>query len=470
MTGTTVNSDVSNAIPIGSGPMWFDDPRRPEATAAAEGNIVADLVVIGGGYTGLWTAIHAAERDPSLTIAVVEMDRVGGAASGRNGGFVSTSLTHGLANGFNHWPDEMPALERLGRENLEGMDQDIQRLGIDCDFEWTGKVLVAVEQHQVAELRASVETASRFDKEILFLNQDEVRQRLNSPTFLAGTFDQHGNALVNPARLAWGLAEAAQKLGITIFEHTRVESIEDEGSAVSIKATNATFTAKQVALATNAFPSLLKRLRLYTVPVYDYALGTAPLTDEQLDAIGWSGREGFTDAGNEFHYYRLSKDNRILWGGYDAIYHYGSKIDPTFSERRRTFETLATHLYDTFPQLGEVAIDYAWGGIIDTCTRFNAFYGTAMKKKVGYALGFTGLGVGATRFAADVMLDLLAGIETERTQLEMVRKRPIPWPPEPARSLGINWTQSALAASDRNRGKRNLWLKTLDQVGVGFDS
>ncbi len=222
-------------------------------------------------------------------------------------------------------------------------------------------------------------------------------------------------------------------------------------------------------LATNAYPPLLRRLRLMTVPVYDYALMTEPLSVAQRAAIGWHGREGISDAGNQFHYFRTTRDGRVLWGGYDAIYHYGSQIKEEYDARPETFEVLAQNFLATFPQLEGVRFSHAWGGVIDTCTRFTAFHGTAMGGRVGYALGFTGLGVAATRFAADVVLDLLSGADTVRTRLEMVRRQPLPFPPEPVRWAGIEATRRSLARADAD-GRENLWLRTLDRLGLGFDS
>jgi glycine/D-amino acid oxidase-like deaminating enzyme len=225
-----------------------------------------------------------------------------------------------------------------------------------------------------------------------------------------------------------------------------------------------------VVLATNAFPPLLRRLRLMTVPVYDYALMTEPLTADQREAIGWRGREGISDLGNQFHYFRTTRDGRVLWGGYDAIYHFASEMKEEYHQRDETFERLAQNFFTTFPQLEGLQFSHAWGGVIDTCTRFAAFYGTAMGGRVGYALGFTGLGVGATRFAGDVLLDLLSGSDTPRTRLEMVRRKPVPFPPEPLRWAGIEATRRSLARADANGGRENIWLKTMDRLGLGFDS
>jgi glycine/D-amino acid oxidase-like deaminating enzyme len=239
---------------------------------------------------------------------------------------------------------------------------------------------------------------------------------------------------------------------------------------VEVRTERGCVTARRVVLATNAFRPLLRRLRLMTVPVYDYALMTEPLTDAQRASIGWAGREGVGDRTNLFHYYRTTREGRILWGGYDAIYPFASRQRPELQGRAATHELLAEHFFDTFPQLEGLGFSHAWGGVIDTCTRFTAFHGTAYDGGVAYALGFTGLGVGATRFAAEVALDLLAGEETERTALRMVRERPLPFPPEPLRWTGIELTRRSLARADANGGQKNLWLRTMDRLGMGFDS
>jgi glycine/D-amino acid oxidase-like deaminating enzyme len=229
--------------------------------------------------------------------------------------------------------------------------------------------------------------------------------------------------------------------------------------------------APRAALATGCYRPLLRRLRHYLVPVYDYALVTEPLSGPQLASIGWRNRQGVGDAANQFHYYRLTSDNRILWGGYDAVYYNGGRITTAQDQRPETFAKLAAHFFATFPPLaGQVRFSHAWGGVIDTCSRFCAFFGTAYSGRLGYAAGYTGLGVGASRFGANVMLDLLGGEPTERTSLRMVRTRPVPFPPEPVRSAVIQLTRASLARADRHQGRRNIWLRTLDRLGLGFDS
>jgi glycine/D-amino acid oxidase-like deaminating enzyme len=249
-----------------------------------------------------------------------------------------------------------------------------------------------------------------------------------------------------------------------------VSGVTGTRSCVEVRTAGGTVRAGNVALGTNAFPPLVRRLRLMTVPVYDYVLATEPLSAEQLASVGWRGRQGVGDHANLFHYYRLTRDNRIVWGGYDAVYHYGSRIRSGLEQRETTHRLLAENFLATFPQLSGVRFTHRWGGVIDTSTRFSAFFGTAHDGRVAYAMGYTGLGVAATRFGADVMLDLLAGEETERTRLRMVRERPLPFPPEPVRFAGIGLTRWSLARADDHRGRRNLWLRALDRAGLGFDS
>jgi len=449
---------------------WLDDPDRPSRLPALTGEETADLAVVGGGYTGLWTALRAKERRPELDVVLVEAGGCGDQASGRNGGFAAASLTHGFANGQSRWPEEMAVLDRLGTENLRGLADTVRRHGIDCNWEETGELSVATARHEAEELAEAAEELTAAGHEARFLDTAQVRAEVDSPTYLAGLLEPHATALVEPARLAWGLRRACLEAGVRIYEDTPVTGIARAGAGMLTRTCRGRVRSGRVALATNAFPPLLRRLRLMTVPVYDYVLVTEPLNAEQRAAIGWQHRQGVGDASNMFHYYRLTRDDRILWGGYDAVYHYGSRIRAELEQRGPTHERLARQFFTTFPQLRGLSFTHRWAGVIDTCTRFAAFFGTAYDGRVGYALGYTGLGVGATRFGADVVLDLLDGQDTERTRLRMVRERPLPFPPEPLRAVGIGLTRRSLARADTNGGRRNLWLRSLDRFGLGFDS
>jgi glycine/D-amino acid oxidase-like deaminating enzyme len=394
----------------------------------------------------------------------------GSAASGRNGGFFDASLTHGIGNGLARFPRELPLLEKLGLENLEAIDRFVRRHHIDCDWERTGAIDVANSPALLDSLRNVYYQLEALGQDITLLDREAMQAEVHSPTFEGGLWRRRRAALCDPARLAWGMKQVAVDLGVRIFEDTKATSLSEVGSSMEIKAGYGSVRAARVALATNAFPPLLRRVRNYIVPVYDYVLTTEPLTPEQKASIGWANRQGLSDTTNQFHYYRLTEDDRILWGGYDAIYYFGSKVGPHLEHRPETFVRLSEHFFETFPQLEGIGFSHVWGGAIDTCTRFSNFWGKANGGKVAYTLGFTGLGAASTRFGARVMLDLLDKRESLPTTLDFVRQKPLPFPPEPLRWAGIQATRWSLDRADASGGRRNLWLRSLDRLGLGFDS
>jgi glycine/D-amino acid oxidase-like deaminating enzyme len=456
---------IAEAVPRS---YWLDNPDAPAPRPPLEGALEADVVVVGGGLTGLWTALQAAEA--GRRVVLLEGERIAFAASGRNGGFCAASLTHGLPNGLARWPAEIDVLERLGRENLAGMRADVERLGIDCGWEDTGAIDVATEPHQLAWLAEEAEQLRRFGWDVELLDAAAMRAQVDSPTYLGGLWTRDAYALVDPARLCWGLARAIEEAGGRVFEATRVTELSADGAGVRARTAGGAVRARNALLATSAYPPLVRAIRRYVAPVYDYVLVTEPLSGAQRDAIGWRGRQGVSDVANQFHYYRQTADGRILWGGYDAIYGFGGRVTPARDQRPATFELLAEHFFATFPQLEGLRFSHRWGGAIDTCSRFSALWGRTLGGRAVYVVGFTGLGVGASRFGARVGLDLLEGLDTERTRLEMVRRRPLPFPPERAGWAGIQLTRRARARAAARAGRRGPWLRTLDRLGLGFDS
>lgn len=465
-TAARTSAALAAAKPV---PFWLDTPDAPALRPSLEGDAEVDLLIVGGGLSGLWAAVLAAEEGAG-SVMVLEGESLAFGASGRNGGFCEASLTHGIENGIQRWPDEMAALERLGRENLAAIVETIRHYDIDCRLEPSGALSVATEPYQIPALLEEAEMLRRFGWIAEVLDRDAVRAQVSSPTYLGGLWLKDGCVMLDPARLCWGLARAAEGKGAVIYERTPVLSLRDVSDRVVVGTPRSTVRARRVFLATSAFPPLLASIRRYVAPVYDYVLATEPLDARRREAIGWRNRQGIADLGNQFHYYRLTADHRILWGGYDAIYHFGNDMGPHRDQRPQTHERLAAHFFATFPQLADVRFTHRWGGAIDTCSRFCAFFGTALGGRVAYAAGFTGLGVGASRFGAQVALDLLAGRDTERTRLRLVRQKPLPFPPEPLRYLGIELTRRALDRADRHAGKRGLWLRILDRLGLGYAS
>ena len=453
-------------------PYWMEDADEPDSNATLVRTESCDLCVVGGGYTGLWTAIIAKERDPSADIVLIDAHECGSAASGRNGGFMDASLTHGVGNAMARWPDEIEILEELGRRNLNEIEAAILKYEIDCDYERTGVIEVANKYDPptyLDEVFQEYELLRGLGHPAEFLDAEQMQAQVHSPIYTGGLWTKDNCAIVDPARLVWGLKAAAERLGVRIYEDTKATQLKRDGIGVIVTTPLGAIRAGKIALATNAFKPLLKRLSSFIAPVYDYCLVTEPLTAEQMTSIGWSNRQGLSDLANQFHYYRLTADNRILWGGYDAVYYWGGKVSTEHENRPETWAKLSQHFFETFPQLEDVKFTHMWGGVIDTSSRFTVFWGRAMNGRVAYALGYTGLGVAASRFGASVMLDHLYGRRSLAAQTEFVKSRPLPFPPEPFRFVGIQATKWSMDREDRT-GKRNLWLRGLDRMGLGFDS
>ena len=464
------NETLKSIADVRHVPFWLDDPARPQPEPALTRDISTELLIVGAGFTGLWTALLAKEENPAREVVILEGGESATGASGRNGGFMDASITHGLQNGLSRWPREFPTLLALGIANLNEIEATLRRLGIECDYLRTGDIGVASEPYQVEELQAEMELSAQFNIRSEFYDRERLGEIVKSPFFIAGLNYPDHAALVNPAQLAWGLRKACLDLGIQLYERSTVTKLVEENQFVVAHTQHGRVRAARVALATNAFPPLLKRLSSYVVPVYDYALVTEPLTPVQRESVGWHGREGLSDASHQFHYTRTTADGRILWGGYDAIYYWNNGFGPHLEKDQRSFARLAEHFFQAFPQLEGIRFTHAWGGAIDTCSRFSPFWGTEHHGKTAYAMGYTGLGVGASRFGARVILDLLDGCQTERTALEMVRTKPLPFPPEPLRSVGIRLSRWSMAQADNNQGRENLWLRAMNWLGLGFDS
>jgi glycine/D-amino acid oxidase-like deaminating enzyme len=448
---------------------WTDRTDAPDACDPITRTTSCDLLIIGGGFTGLWAAIEARELHPSADIVLVESREIAFGASGRNGGFISESLSHGLAHGIGIWPDEMAALVRLGRENLQEIAAFVAAEGIPADLRLCGKTAVATRPHHLAALVETHELSERFGEDVTLLDADQMRADVDSPTYLGGLRTRTGGGLVDPAELCWGLKAAALRRGVRIHEGTEVLAMRAHGDVVQAATHHGRIDARGVVLATNAYPPLVKSLRSYVLPIFDHVLVTEPLSKDALASIGWSQNQGLTDVGNQFHYYRRTPDDRILWGGYDAIYYYGNKTDAAREQRDQSHRLLAEQFFQTFPQLTGLRFSHRWAGLIDSTSRFTPVFGTSLSGRVAYAIGFTGLGVAASRFGARVALDLLSGDTNERTRLQMVRRRPVPFPPEPLRYPVVQATRAALARED-DSGTRGAYLRLLDRFGVGFNS
>lgn len=457
-------------------PLWHDPEIMPEPQPPLSKDESCELLIVGGGFTGLWAALQAKEREPDADIILIEQTFVGDGASGRNGGFLSTSIAHGETNTEAQFPGEEQEIEAQGRQNITELLATLERYGIDGRYEETGETSLAPSPEIAAEMYQEFLEAKEAGEPVTWYDRDAIREQVNSPLFYGGRKYQDGLCgTVDPARICWGLKDViVNQLGVRLFEGTRMLEVKPEGkTGMRATCSGGVIRSDKVLLATNAFTSSIGRIRNSVIPVWDYQIATEPLTDAQLDKINWGkpeSRHALGDHKNMFHYFRLTKDNRITWGGGGAVrYYFNRGIGSELMDAPARHEQLVTEFFEMFPQLeGEIKFSHRWGGIIATSTRFCVVPGVKYDGRLAWAVGYTGHGVSASRFGARIGIELLGYQPSDVIKMKLVTKRALPWPPEPIRWMAVRMTQRALGKADRNGGKRGLWLKLLDAVGLGF--
>ena len=455
-------------------PLWHDPDIMPEPLAPISSDEKCELLIVGGGFTGLWAAMQAKEREPEADIILIDQTFIGDGASGRCGGFLSATLAHGETNTEYRFPDEAERLEELGIKNMQELLETLERYNIDARYEKTGEMFVALDPESAKRLQVEYKEAEAAGEDVVWFDKDAVREQVNSPMFFAGMWERGGqDGVIDPARLCWGLKDVlVSQMGVRIFERTKLLGVEPVGKkAMRANCEGGVIHSDKVLMATNAYTSTIRRIRRSVIPVWDYQIATEPLTDEQLDRIGWgkTSRHALADYVNMFHYFRLTKDNRITWGGGSAVrYYFNNGIDEKFMDAPACYEQLAREFFEMFPQLDDVKFSHKWGGIIATSTRFCMVPGVAYDGRLAWSVGYTGHGVGASRFGARIGIEFLGYQPSDVLEMQFVSSKSLPWAPEPFRWLGVRSTQYALIKADKNGGKRGLWLKFLDMLGLGF--
>jgi len=454
-------------------PLWHDPDIMPEELPALESDEKCELLIVGGGFTGLWAAMQVEERKPDADIILIEQTFVGDGASGRCGGFLSTSLAHGQTNTEYRFANEADRLEELGTQNMKELLETLERYDIDARYEKTGRMGVALNPQSAEELHTEYEQAKAEGADVVWFDKDAVREQVNSPTFFGGMWNRGGqDGVVDPARLCWGLKEVLlNQLGVRIYEGTRLLDIETVGKqGMKANCEGGVISSDKILIATNAFTSSIGKIRRSVIPVWDYQIATEPLTEEQLESIAWGrSRQALSDEVNMFHYFRLTKDNRITFGGGAAVrYYFNRGIDMKYNDAPTLYEQLAEEFFEIFPQLAGVRFSNKWGGIIATSTRFCMVPGVAYDGRLAWSVGYTGHGVSAARFGARIGIELLGYEPSDIVDMQFVTRKALSWAPEPFRWLGVRFTQNALMKADRNGGKRGLWLRFLDMLGLGF--
>ena len=411
----------------------------------------ADVAILGGGYTGLWTAIRLRELDPQLRVVVIESDICGGGASGRNGGFVTG------------WWDELPGLIHLAGDaeavrTAQALDTEIKAMkafvdanGIDAWWTDTGFVSVSAAPAQDDVWREATDACERVGHGDRWrpLTRDEVQAYARSPVFREGAF-MPGAGTVQPALLARGLRRVALERGVVIHERTTVERFERGRVATSSAEGAGTLLTDQVVVALNAWAARWRPFGRRLVTWSSYVVLTEPISDV-LAEIGWTGDEGIADSRFTLHYGRPTRDGRIALGGGGGKAGFGGRIGPAFSSDEGSARRAAEGLRRWFPQLQDVRIDDAWGGPIDIDDSHRPWFGT-VTPGVHFGVGYSGNGVAPSALGGRILASLALGRrDDEFTSLPIVgdRARPRAFPPEPFRFVGARAFREAIAIRER---------------------
>jgi glycine/D-amino acid oxidase-like deaminating enzyme len=444
-------------------------PRRE--VRSLQGPAETDVVIIGGGLTGLWTALFLKELDPAREVAVVEQGIAAWGASGRNAGMLAETIdhTHGLA--IQHFGQaEAARLATLGERNVRELTDFIRANRIECDYEPTGRYMASFTEAHLAEAQRNVDIARSLGIDThRLLSREELQAEVHSPLYLGG-LEVKGGGIMDPARLTDGLRRVAEERGVRVHERTRVEAVEEDGAGVRVRANGTVLRARRAVLATSAYTHhLLPEVRHRFIPLYDYIMVSQPLSPDQWRSIGWRGRQGITDGRTFFNYYRPTADGRVLWGTSEATYYRGNRVDESCDHSQRHYDSLRASWRRTFPQLADLEWPYAWGGAICSTTRLTPYFGQALGGRAWYGLGFTGHGLGSTRVAGQILAHLVLGRPSELLSLALVRKKPFPYPPEPLRGWAVEAVTRDLRKVDAGE-EPSLMLRVLERMGIGFSS
>ncbi len=433
-----------------TGPLWWDAVAVPSAVggSAASGALPqrADVVVVGGGYTGLWTAYYLLRSEPGLDVLVLEAEHVGFGASGRNGGWVS-ALWPVSPDTLARRSGRAAALAQLAalRDTVDEVGRVDAQEGLGAGFVKGGALLVARSAAQEVRARADAARASSWGLDTVWLDAGQSRERMDVAGTRGATYTPHC-ARIHPRRLVDGLATTVRRMGARVVEGTRVGRA---GDGVVVLEDGRRVTAGAVVLATEGWTGALPGQQRTVAPVYSLMVATEPLTDDQWQAVGLAGREVFADHGHVTIYGQRTDDGRIAFGGRGAPYHWGSSIRPEFDHDERVFESLRATLRDLLPQLGDVRFTHAWGGALGVARDWHPSVTWDPVSRTGRAGGYVGDGVAASNLAGRTLTDLVLGRGTSLTELPWVGHRSPRWEPEPLRWLGINAGLRVARLADR---------------------
>lgn len=432
---------------------WMDSLEGPVAAREPLGaNREADVVIVGAGYTGLWTAYYLAELDPSLSIVVLEREVAGFGASGRNGGWCSAYFAASPGRlAREHGGAAMHAMRAAMNATVDEVGRVASKEGIDCDFRKAGSLTVARSR---AQLKAALEglAAERElgigDEDFTWLDNPEASQLIAASDVMGALFTPHC-AAVHPAKLVRGLAAVVERRGVTLHEQTEVSEVLPGARPVVITRSGRV-RADTVVLATEAYTSGLAGHERDVVPLYSLMVATEPLGAERVASLGSALAAGttFTDGRHMLIYGQVTEDGRLAFGGRGAPYHFGSEIRPEFDREPAVHEGLAESIAELFPQLGRVEVTHRWGGPVGVHRDW--FPSVSISRRLGLASagGYVGDGVGTANLAGRTLADLILERRTELVSLPWVGHESPRFEPEPLRYIGLNAARRAMQAAD----------------------
>ena len=434
--------------------LWLDQHPGPlDPRAALTGDTQVDIVIVGGGYTGLWTAYYLLRLDPTLRVLVIEKEIVGFGASGRNGGWCVGELAAGPERHEKIAGND--AARRLLRQVLDSVDEVgrvAEREGIDCHFAKGGTIRIARNAAHLARQRHEVDHLcggyGLTDDDLHMLGSDEARTHLNATGVVGGLFYAHSAAL-DPARLVRGLGEVVERLGATIAEQTTATAIEPG----RVMTDRGTVQAEVVVRALEGYTSSLAGHQRTLSPLYSLMVATEPLSDDIWSEIGLTNRQTFADDRHLVIYGQRTADGRIAFGGRGAPYGFGSKIDPEIERRSRVHGRIVDTLIELLPILADVAITHHWGGVLGVSRDWFPSIGLDRESGIAWAGGYVGEGVAPSNLAGRTLADLITGTESPRVDLPWVGHHSRKWEPEPLRWAGINAGLGVMRLADRSEAR-----------------
>ena len=450
--------------------LWWDGVTQPASEGTPlQGDIEADVCIVGAGFTGLWTAYSLARSDPTLRIVVVEAEVAGFGASGRNGGWCSALFPTSWRTIAERCGD--PATRAFAaalRDTVDEVGRFCAAEGVDASYVKGGTLTLARSAAQQVRMLRSVEQAARWDSDARWLGTREALTKVAATGVRGAAYTPHCAAL-HPARLVRGLAEATARRGVRIYDHTPALRLTPgrPGVPARVATTRGTVRADVVVRATEGFTPRLAGLRRALLPVYSLMIATEPLPESWWQQLGWRDRCTLTDGRHLLIYAQRTADSRIAFGGRGAPYHLRSAVRPVYDREPAVFDQLRHALVDLFPVTRDAAITHRWGGPLGVPRDWMPSVGLDRASGLAWAGGYVGDGVAAANLAGRTLADLILGRDTALVSLPWVGHRSPRWEPEPLRWLGANGMRALIASADRAEActgrpaRRAAWVQSL---------